>query len=365
MNMVYFSPVPWASFAQRPHKFVEWFHETTGGEVLWVEPYPTRFPMLDDLKISRSQPLAVSIPSWLKLVSVKTLPIEPLPFSDKINRFFWEKSLNVMGGFIKNRGNVIIAIGKPCLLASIALKRFKLFSFYDAMDYFPAFYRGWSRIAMKRREADLLKRVDCVAVSSIGLQKIWKTVRPDSILVPNGLDEKLLPAFRQRSGSNIIGYVGTIGRWFDWQWLVALARLKPDSTVRLIGSLHVPLPESLPGNIELLPVLPHAQALEAMQEFDIGLIPFQKNALTDHVDPIKYYEYRAFGLPVISTDFGEMALRESEAGVFISKSRDDIGSLLKQALEFTDNSEAVQVFAKTHSWKARFDRLKPFLLDRL
>ena len=33
MQLVYFSPVPWASFAQRPHKFVEWFHARCGAIV--------------------------------------------------------------------------------------------------------------------------------------------------------------------------------------------------------------------------------------------------------------------------------------------------------------------------------------------
>lgn len=37
--------------------------------------------------------------------------------------------------------------------------------------------------------------------------------------------------------------------------------------------------------------------------------PFLDNALTRHVDPVKFYEYRAAGLGVLSTRFGTMSAR--------------------------------------------------------
>jgi hypothetical protein len=43
-----------------------------------------------------------------------------------------------------------------------------------------------------------------------------------------------------------------------------------------------------------------------MRQWHAGLIPFVRNALTDSVDPVKYYEYRSCGLPVLTTLFGEM-----------------------------------------------------------
>ena len=55
-----------------------------------------------------------------------------------------------------------------------------------------------------------------------------------------------------------------------------------------------------------------------MAQFDVGLIPFLKNRLTDSVDPIKYHEYRALGLPVVSTSFGEMPMyAEKDSGLLL------------------------------------------------
>jgi hypothetical protein len=95
--------------------------------------------------------------------------------------------------------------------------------------------------------------------------------------------------------------------------------------------------------------------MTAMQRFDVGLIPFRQNQLTASVDPIKYYEYRALGLPVVSTNFGEMALRGSQDGTWISQQPQDASALVAQALQHRATTESVQQFRTTNSWNARFD----------
>lgn len=92
-----------------------------------------------------------------------------------------------------------------------------------------------------------------------------------------------------------------------------------------------------------------------MQEFDVGLIPFKKILLTESVDPIKYYEYRALGLPVLSTDFGEMALRKSTDGTYLSRGVEDVGELAALALQYHASSEVICKFREFNSWKSRFD----------
>ena len=95
-----------------------------------------------------------------------------------------------------------------------------------------------------------------------------------------------------------------------------------------------------------------------MAEFHVGLIPFKKNALTASVDPIKYYEYRALGLPVISTDFGEMSLRAGECGVFITQSVSDVPAIADSAIQFCGDAGDASAFAIQNTWEARFDAAK-------
>ncbi|WP_315808301.1 glycosyl transferase [Pseudomonas sp. C9-3] len=361
MRLIYLSPVPWSSFAQRPQKFVEWFHLRTGGEVFWVDPYPTRLPQLNDFKRpEKSLPgEAQEYYSWLQLAIPRALPIEPLPGIAQINRLCWGKLLDQLQVFA-GAENTLIVVGKPSHLALRVLAQLPdVPSVYDAMDEFPAFYKGLSRASMMNCEKRLVERVDKLWVTSTRLKHRWSNSKPNLQLVPNGLDQKCFSsAGRQKKDkqeSKTFGYVGTIAAWFDWAWVIRLAELRPNDRICLIGPVFAPPRTPLPNNVQLLPPCNHADAMKALLGFDVGIIPFRENKLTASVDPIKYYEYRASGLPVLSTDFGEMKFRRNEPGAFISGSIEDISSLAAQALSFNDDQALCGDFAAKNSWNTRFD----------
>jgi hypothetical protein len=92
-----------------------------------------------------------------------------------------------------------------------------------------------------------------------------------------------------------------------------------------------------------------------MQSFSVGLIPFKQTDLTASVDPIKYYEYRALGLPVISTSFGEMTLRGKQNGVFLVSDQSNLLNVVEQALAYESNKNEIQQFRNENAWGARFD----------
>ncbi len=363
MRLVYLSPVPWGSFAQRPHKFVEWFHGRTGDEVLWVDPYPTRFPSLSDFRRlgAKEDRQQCSTPPWLRVIRPSAVPIEPLPGSGWVNALLWQRLINELDAFASLQPT-LLAVGKPSALALAVVGRFRgERSMYDAMDDFPAFYSGLSRLAMRWREQKLVRRVSAVLASSTALKQRWSGLREDVQLVHNGLDLNMLPPPKLNDATRtrkVLGYVGTIAIWFDWEWVIELAKARPLDVVRLIGPIFSPSPYTLPENIEILPPCAHKDALCAMQNFDVGVIPFKKNDLTASVDPIKYYEYRALGLPVISTSFGEMAFRENEEGTFLSMGVRDIDELVDEALLYRADAEEIRRFAVSNSWQARFAATK-------
>lgn len=363
MQLVYLSPVPWASFAQRPHKFVEWFHGRTGDEVLWVDPYPTRFPSLSDFRRlgAKEGGQQCSNPPWLRVIRPSAVPIEPLPGSGWVNALLWQRLFNELDAFASQQPT-LLAIGKPSALALAVMGQFRGGrSVYDAMDDFPAFYSGLSRLAMRWRERKLVRRVSTVLASSTALKQRWSGLREDVQLVHNGLDLNVLPPPKLNDATRtqkVLGYVGTIATWFDWEWVIELAKARPLDVVRLIGPIFSPSPYALPENIEILPPCLHMDALRAMQNFDVGVIPFKKNDLTASVDPIKYYEYRALGLPVISTSFGEMTFRGNEQGTFLSMGVWDIDELVHEALLYRADAAETRRFAASNSWQARFAATK-------
>ncbi|RUR32305.1 glycosyl transferase [Vreelandella nanhaiensis] len=366
--MIYLSPLPWTSFEQRPHKFARWFHLRTGGKVLWIDPYPTRLPKLSDfkrLRFSSNGNLKNDMPAWLEVIRPASLPIEPLGGSEKINKMIWRKTLIKAFSFAHDF-NAIVAIGKPSALANQVLDGLpEALSIYDAMDDFPAFYAGISKkamLSMLNWETQIVDRVSTLVVSSTILLNRWSAIRADTKLIYNGLDVSALPNAELgfvKSGSPIrFGYVGTISAWFDWSWLIKLAEIRPNDEIVVIGPQLVTCPYELPDNIYFKPACEHQEALMHMKSFDVGLIPFLRNQLTSSVDPIKYYEYRALGVSVLSTAFGEMLFRFNEPGTFVSKSNDDLDELASQAVCWSFTKSEADEFAIKNSWNSRFDQIK-------
>jgi glycosyltransferase involved in cell wall biosynthesis len=362
MKLVYFSPSPWTSFVQRPHKFVEWFMARHGGRVLWVDPYPTRLPAWRDvhrLGGNFGARLNHNPKNGLIVLSPQALPIEPLPGARFLNRFLWQEALETIGRFATPE--TFLGIGKPSQLALTVMRRLKFsMIFHDYMDDFPAFCEGISRKHMERVERETIARAAKGIASSTLLCARWKN--GSAVLVRNAFDAQSLPAIpgRSRTASPpILGYVGTIDHWFDWDVVLRIARAFPRYILRLIGPLLSPAAESLPGNIELLPPCSLPDALAAMQGFSAGLIPFKINRLTKSVDPIKYYEYRAMGLPVLSTAFGEMTLHDIDPGVFLFN-RDNAPAMVEAALALGADLQGAEEFRQSNSWEARFAALDSF-----
>ena len=366
MRLVYLSPLPWGSFAQRPHRFVEWFHLRQDAVVLWVDPYPTRFPAWSDLRRlgarrSVSKPgTAAQIPEWLTVIKPVALPIEPMNSLGRVNRLLWGKEFKAISDFLSG-GCAVIGIGKPSEMALQVLQTHPgVKAFYDAMDDYPAFYEGAARRAMKFRTDAIASRVSRILTTSEAMYQLFQSHRAKLVMVKNACDVNGLPSvdsMRRKRDSSVLGYVGTIGYWFDWSLIFALAEAKPSMNIRLAGPVHAEPPVPIPRNLELLPACGHATAMRVMQTFAIGLIPFKNTDLTNSVDPIKYYEYRALGLPVISSRFGEMARKEREPGVFLVDEHCDLEHQLRMASIYQYDEDEIRAFRCTNSWTVRFDAI--------
>lgn len=363
-RLVYLANVPWRSFSQRAHMFVRWIHDQYGAQVLWVDPYPIRFPRLSDWR--RLQKLASKEqevqPSWLEVVKTTSLPLEPMLGSQYINSVFWRPLHRKIDAFIK-KGDALIAIGKPSAFALQLLGHHEHTPFlYDAMDDVPEFFTGRAREAARWRESEIALRVDRIWVSSHTLQKKFSHHAAKTDLVLNACADDSLPQLPQSTvnrdvspSSPVLGYVGAMAQWFDWDWVIKLAHKCPQARIRLIGPLVTSPSQPMPGNIEILPACEHRDALNHMRNFDVGLIPFQINELTEAVDPIKYYEYRAMGLPVITSRFGQMRRRTSDKHIFFAEQDAAFDTIVKQALACRVEHRHVQEFREIHTWRRRFN----------
>jgi len=358
-RLIYFSSVPYASYAQRPHFMAKAFLDGGFDSMLWIDPYPTRLPSFADLKRIRhkSMPSMHADEARIAVLQPLALPIEPLPMSGRLNRIFaWRPLLEKLREFALGTHHCVLGIGRPSRLSEWALEHIPHErSFIDVLDNFPAFYRGLSRISMKARLHAICRKVSDVYCSSSQLTAQIHAVRPDAITVFNGYPTNRLPQPSPKGSRRYIGYVGTIGEWFDWPLVRALALSLPNVPIWLIGPEFVTRPTNLPANIEFCGEQPQTVIAELIRNFTVGLIPFRINDLTAGVDPIKFYEYRSMGIPVWSTVFGEMCLRGNREGVTHISSKTNWRSLWECAQATTFCLKDIASFRIDVAWNKRFE----------
>lgn len=319
MKLVYLSPVPWASMSQRPHYFIQHAMHAGISEVLWINPYPGRLPGLQDLVPGRhaTEPSGRLELAHLHIESVPSVfPVEPFHHLFRlINYRSLKQTIRKIVDFKDEE--TIIAIGKPSLLAIELCKHQSWHQIiFDAMDNYPAFFSGRSAKSMLKIEEVIANLADIIICTSHPLVEKFSKNDAKVHLCLNACTSGF--ALKRKKNKEIakdaltFGYVGTIASWFDWEWIIELANLHPSNRIRLVGPLKTLKPKELPANIIFEKAISHDDVPAFLAEIDVGLIPFKRNEITHYVDPIKYYEYRSNGLPVLSTPFGEMSWHHAE-----------------------------------------------------
>lgn len=357
MRLIYFSPVSAQSYAQRPHFMVQQWLRWGAQAVVWVDPYPCRLPRWQDLK----RPAGLGdqrtrLDRRVEVLRVPALPVEPLPAGAWLNQeLLGRKAWSSLVRFGAQRP-VILGIGRPGALALRALQRLRPdASFFDAMDNFPEFHTGLSRRAMKVHEDRIAAAVDLIVASSTFLAEKFARRGLRVVKLLNGYPMSALPAWQPRpKGKPVLGFIGAIGKWFDWPLVLRLAGRLPEMDLELVGPCSAGPPGRLPANVRMLPACPQHEAPGLLARWSAGLIPFRPTALTAGMDPIKYYEYRAMGLPVLSTTFGEMALRGPGQGVYFLDRGEDPAAAVLQALNHPCPSDQIARFRRAHDWQRRF-----------
>ena len=363
MRLVYVAPVPYTSFAQRPHRFVAFFNQRARGCTLWIDPYPGRLPRLADLR--RAHPRTYPhIEEAVEVVSPPIWAADPAMARPSIRQLVWKPVVERVEAFIDG-ADWLLAIGRPSHLALHLLQSTgPRPSCYDAMDDFPEFYRGVARALNRRIEGEIADRVDDVLVSSTVLQDKFSRLGFATELLPNGLQTHPIaprPECSHTADEPVFGYVGTVGDWFDWSLVIEMARSLPEVRFEIVGPEMAPPRKRLPANVHRAGECAGEEVFGRLRGFIAGLIPFKLNQLTAAIDPVKYYEYRAAGLPVIATDFGEMRRRRGEPGVHLVTKGMDFRAVLKGVeVQPPLSARALERFRAENSWQSRFERSRFF-----
>jgi len=207
-------------------------------------------------------------------------------------------------------------------------------------------------------------------------EKLYKEVsyirKNNKYLLPNACDYehfsqnkkiKFSPDYLSILNRNkpIIGYYGTIAKWFDFELLIYLAEKRKDYEFVLIGligdnsvydydfSYLKNLTFHKPVKYQDLPAYAHT--------FNISMIPFRNYSVTQATSPIKLFEYMAICKPIVSTDLAECKKYKS---VLIANSYEEFAEQIDYGLKLKNDDTYFDVMkkeAKENSWDNRADKL--------
>lgn len=163
----------------------------------------------------------------------------------------------------------------------------------------------------------LFDRADVVTANAEGTVELARRYgRTDVVLVTNGCDPERFDRTSAAVGPLTVGYVGKIGKRLDLELIVNAATQLPRVNFVFAGPVldaeyRRPMEEI--ENIEMLGDVHYDDVPTLLRRFDVGWVPHRVGEGEVGGDVIKTYEYRAAGLPVLTTPVAGAASRGLDA----------------------------------------------------
>jgi polysaccharide pyruvyl transferase CsaB len=179
----------------------------------------------------------------------------------------------------------------------------------------------------------------------------------DIMLLPNGYSPDLLkdaPVKKLRKGSITAGFFGHLHQArFDWPLLTNAAKRNPEWMFHIIG-FGEPAGLSLPENILMIgPIEPSALSGYA-KNWDVGIIPYQKNELCRRLNPIKIFEYLCLGLPIVATGCEDV---KNYPYSFYAEGEEEFVRYVKEASVQSVDGNKIAGLLQESTWENRVTRL--------
>jgi glycosyltransferase involved in cell wall biosynthesis len=247
---------------------------------------------------------------------------------------------------------------------------------YHCVDEYSQFDGAGADIAAL--EAELIAKSDLVITCGTRLQASKARLHPNTRMVRHGvehqhfaraLDQGLeLPADVRDLPGPIFGFYGLVAEWVDLESMARIAERWPQGSVVIVGEHNnanqagMERLRALP-NVHFLGRKPYAELPAYCKAFDVALLPFVKNELTDNANPLKLREYLAAGLPVVSTDIPEAAAL-ADRGVYLADGPDAFVAAAAQALAAGAGPDPARSAAMAReSWDAKVADIETLLLE--
>jgi glycosyltransferase involved in cell wall biosynthesis len=229
-------------------------------------------------------------------------------------------------------------------------------------------------------ENKLVRESDLVICTSKALFSKKRKQNDNTYFVPNGTDLNLrsldknisYPLHQKLTGipSPIIGYLGTVERRINYELVQEVITSNPDKSFVFAGPISENfVPELLykMPNVFFIGPIAHAEVEQVISNFDVAIIPFKKDEVSNTIFPIKLFEYLSAGKAVIATDFNDDLKEYTEDSVYYCGDAASFSVAIDEALE-NDSEQRRQVrktLARKNTWEIRAEQISAILNSHL
>jgi glycosyltransferase involved in cell wall biosynthesis len=251
---------------------------------------------------------------------------------------------------------------------------------YHCVDAYEA-NPGADPVLVRELEDAILRSADRVIAASHPLYRRLSPRHPRTHLMANVADTDLYPPPGQPPPEPEdlapiphprIGYLGNLASYkCDIPLLERAIRKRPDLAWILIGGIGLgeaatPVRKlaALPS-VHLLGEKPGDQLPGYLHHIDVGLIPFAINATTRYSFPMKFFEYLACGIPVVTARLESLSDHIQPPLVFPYDESGGFLEAIQAALDADHEGLATRrrALAEANSWKRRIAEIETLLQE--
>jgi glycosyltransferase involved in cell wall biosynthesis len=378
VTVVFFSDIAWDSLYQRPQHIASRLARSAA--VLWVEPATLGRRVLFTPVEQSPGVFRMTLPAfplnarnrWIRRAAWLCSSVHPLrALAAAAQRTILRRAMRR----VNPAGTDTVCLVENFLfmhLAEALKPRRVVFDYID--DAF-----GFTSLPVFVKSAWLaaVTRADEVTVTSPTLRRRVLDVRARDVrLIPNGVEFErfALPARDAHpvdlppGGSPVVGYVGSIYPWVDFELLDRTLDALADLRFVMIGHCHPDVAAAMERlsrhvNFRYLGLKPYGEIPAYMKEFAAGIIPFRRTLLTEAVNPVKLYEYSAAGVPTVATDFSDDTRAFGDI-VLIGRTDAEFAQHIRTAVTRRGDrafGATLLAFAKANDWESRANSFSDLL----
>ncbi len=238
---------------------------------------------------------------------------------------------------------------------------------------------------MIAKEKELCQKVDLIFTVSNHLTDTKKTYNNNCHTILHGVDVAVfcadndyVPEDVKHIKKPVIGYVGAIKGYIDFDLLTYLAQKHPEWSILVLGHMTKMQPaennkwENLKyqPNIHILGEKEGKLIPSYIKSLDVALFPYNvekckayKKGLYWQV-PLKFFEYLIMGKPIVSTDYTEYEGIPADYYEMAHTAQEFLQKVEKSLLEDSKAKQSRRIaFARQNSWQHRVEQIAGYISE--